>query len=91
MVFKKTCGKTSQFQVETTCFHECLAKILERVYHWAHSDQKKTKICTVCCRPVLFSLLFTILPFVPASNLLQTVGFVAAERTLYVPSLGKQY
>ena len=53
--------------------------------------KKKNKICTVCCRPVLFSLLFTVLPFVPASNLLQTVGFVAAERTLYVPSLGKQY
>ena len=52
---------------------------------------KKNRICTVCCRPVLFSLLFTILPFLPASNLLQTVGFVAAERTLYVPSLGKQY
>ena len=51
----------------------------------------KNKICIVCCRPVLFSLLFTILPFLPASNLLQTVGFVAAERTLYVPSLGKQY
>ena len=39
-------------------------------------------------RPVLFSLLFMILPFVPASNILQTVGFVAAERTLYIPSIG---
>ena len=39
-------------------------------------------------RPVLFSLLFMILPFVPASNILQTVGFVAAERTLYIPSMG---
>ena len=29
-----------------------------------------------------------ILPFVPASNILQTVGFVAAERTLYIPSMG---
>ena len=29
-----------------------------------------------------------VLPFVPASNILQTVGFVAAERTLYMPSLG---
>ena len=29
-----------------------------------------------------------ILPFVPASNILQTVGFVAAERTLYMPSIG---
>lgn len=39
-------------------------------------------------RHVLFSLLFMILPFVPASNILQTVGFVAAERTLYIPSIG---
>ena len=30
-----------------------------------------------------------VLPFVPASNILQTVGFVAAERTLYMPSLGR--
>ena len=29
-----------------------------------------------------------VLPFVPASNILQTVGFVAAERTLYMPSIG---
>ena len=29
-----------------------------------------------------------ILPYLPASNLLQTVGFVAAERTLYSPSIG---
>ena len=42
----------------------------------------------MCHRPVLFSILFMILPFVPASNILQTVGFVAAERTLYMPSIG---
>ena len=41
-----------------------------------------------CYRPLGFSLLFMILPFVPASNILQTVGFVAAERTLYMPSIG---
>ena len=36
----------------------------------------------------MFSLLFMLLPFLPASNIFQTVGFVAAERTLYTPSLG---
>ena len=41
-----------------------------------------------CIRAVMFSLLFMLLPFLPASNILQTVGFVAAERTLYSPSLG---
>jgi len=37
---------------------------------------------------VLFSLFMTILPFVPASNLLFPVGFVIAERILYLPSMG---
>jgi len=29
-----------------------------------------------------------VLPFVPASNLFFPVGFVVAERVLYVPSMG---
>lgn len=37
---------------------------------------------------VLFALLLTVLPFLPASNLLFPVGFVMAERILYVPSMG---
>lgn len=37
---------------------------------------------------VLFSLFMTLLPFVPASNLLFPVGFVLAERILYLPSMG---
>ena len=44
-------------------------------------------MCLVA-RSVMFSLLFMLLPFLPASNIFQTVGFVAAERTLYTPSLG---
>ena len=44
-------------------------------------------MCLVA-RSVMFSLLFMLLPFLPASNIFQTVGFVAAERTLYSPSLG---
>ena len=34
------------------------------------------------------SLILSVLPFLPASNLLVHVGFVVAERVLYVPSLG---
>ncbi|XP_076350107.1 protein O-mannosyl-transferase TMTC1-like isoform X3 [Tachypleus tridentatus] len=34
------------------------------------------------------ALVVLILPFLPASNLLVTVGFVVAERTLYIPSAG---
>ena len=32
-----------------------------------------------------FSLLMLVLPFVPASNMFFPVGFVAAERTIYIP------
>lgn len=35
-----------------------------------------------------FPLLVTLLPFLPASNLLVSVGFVVAERVLYIPSMG---
>ncbi|KAH1021648.1 hypothetical protein HUJ04_011140 [Dendroctonus ponderosae] len=37
---------------------------------------------------VLFSLSLIVLPFLPASNLLFYVGFVVAERVLYIPSAG---
>lgn len=36
----------------------------------------------------LFALSLLIVPFLPASNLLFPVGFVLAERVLYLPSLG---
>ncbi|XP_069759228.1 protein O-mannosyl-transferase TMTC1 isoform X2 [Narcine bancroftii] len=39
-------------------------------------------------REVLVGLLFLVLPFVPASNLFFKVGFVVAERVLYMPSMG---
>lgn len=35
-----------------------------------------------------FGVTFLIVTHLPASNLLVTVGFVIAERTLYVPSIG---
>ena len=37
---------------------------------------------------VLFAMLLIVFPFLPASNLLFPVGFVVAERILYVPSMG---
>ncbi|KAJ2950083.1 hypothetical protein O0L34_g11424 [Tuta absoluta] len=37
---------------------------------------------------LLVSIAFMVLPFVPASNLLFYVGFVVAERVLYIPSVG---
>ncbi|XP_069696734.1 protein O-mannosyl-transferase TMTC1-like [Periplaneta americana] len=38
--------------------------------------------------PLLLGSLFLVLPFLPAANLVVTVGFVVAERVLYIPSLG---
>ncbi|GFR19311.1 protein O-mannosyl-transferase TMTC3, partial [Trichonephila clavata] len=37
---------------------------------------------------VLMSVLLVVIPFLPASNLLFPVGFVVAERVLYIPSMG---
>ncbi|MGH0150607.1 UNVERIFIED_CONTAM: hypothetical protein FKN15_019615 [Acipenser sinensis] len=39
-------------------------------------------------REVLVGILFLVFPFIPASNLFFRVGFVAAERVLYMPSMG---
>ncbi|KAG5862824.1 hypothetical protein JTB14_007011 [Gonioctena quinquepunctata] len=39
--------------------------------------------------PIVLGLLLLIVPFLPATNLLVTVGFVVAERVLYIPRLVK--
>uniref|UniRef100_A0A8I3W599 dolichyl-phosphate-mannose--protein mannosyltransferase n=1 Tax=Callithrix jacchus TaxID=9483 RepID=A0A8I3W599_CALJA len=39
-------------------------------------------------KEVLVGLLFLVFPFIPASNLFFRVGFVVAERVLYMPSMG---
>uniref|UniRef100_A0A8D0H1P3 dolichyl-phosphate-mannose--protein mannosyltransferase n=1 Tax=Sphenodon punctatus TaxID=8508 RepID=A0A8D0H1P3_SPHPU len=39
-------------------------------------------------KEVLVGLLFLVFPFIPASNLFFKVGFVVAERVLYMPSMG---
>uniref|UniRef100_A0A8D3BNL9 dolichyl-phosphate-mannose--protein mannosyltransferase n=1 Tax=Scophthalmus maximus TaxID=52904 RepID=A0A8D3BNL9_SCOMX len=39
-------------------------------------------------REVLLGMLFLVFPFIPASNLFFRVGFVVAERVLYMPSMG---
>ncbi|XP_074489782.1 protein O-mannosyl-transferase TMTC3 isoform X2 [Sebastes fasciatus] len=39
-------------------------------------------------KTVIMALSFIVLPFIPASNLFFPVGFVVAERVLYVPSMG---
>ena len=39
-------------------------------------------------KQILFSLAWMIIPFIPASNVFFPVGFVIAERILYIPSMG---
>ena len=39
-------------------------------------------------KPLLFGVALMVFPFLPASNLLFPVGFVVAERVLYLPSMG---
>ncbi|XP_045764022.1 protein O-mannosyl-transferase TMTC1-like [Maniola jurtina] len=38
--------------------------------------------------PLVVGLMLLVIPYLPASNLLVTVGFVVAERVLYIPSVG---
>ncbi|CAG5019427.1 unnamed protein product [Parnassius apollo] len=53
-------------------------------------------LCYRCCAdimnhrhtPAIVGVLLLVIPFLPASNLLLTVGFVIAERILYTPSIG---
>lgn len=44
--------------------------------------------CTPYNETLLLAVGFLVLPFLPASNLLFYVGFVVAERVLYLPSVG---
>ena len=49
-------------------------------------EERRRKIDTI--QVIALSLSLLILPFLPATNLLFYVGFVLAERVLYIPSLG---
>jgi len=40
------------------------------------------------CQILLVGLCVMVLPFIPATNLFFYVGFVVAERILYIPSIG---
>ena len=53
-----------------------------------HAVEESDDIQSRTKTSVLFSLFMALLPFVPASNLLFPVGFVIAERILYLPSMG---
>ncbi|XP_056280753.1 protein O-mannosyl-transferase TMTC1 isoform X2 [Pseudoliparis swirei] len=58
------------------------ALIVALCLHCVFSLQRKEN------RQVLVGTLFLVFPFIPASNLFFRVGFVVAERVLYMPSMG---
>ena len=62
-----------------------------------HNGHTRTFLSSPCyfipssCRPVdivMLSTAIVVFPFIPASNMFFYVGFVLAERVLYIPSMG---
>uniref|UniRef100_A0A671NKU8 dolichyl-phosphate-mannose--protein mannosyltransferase n=1 Tax=Sinocyclocheilus anshuiensis TaxID=1608454 RepID=A0A671NKU8_9TELE len=62
----------------TVVFYAMLSLLAYHSLWYGHSSSKI----------VMMALSLIVLPFIPASNLLFPVGFVVAERVLYVPSMG---
>ncbi|XP_063053836.1 protein O-mannosyl-transferase TMTC3 [Engraulis encrasicolus] len=62
----------------TVVFYSLLAMLVYQCLRHSHSSTKT----------VIMALSMIVLPFIPASNLFFPVGFVVAERVLYVPSMG---
>uniref|UniRef100_A0AAQ5Z5J4 Protein O-mannosyl-transferase TMTC3 n=1 Tax=Amphiprion ocellaris TaxID=80972 RepID=A0AAQ5Z5J4_AMPOC len=62
----------------TLVFYTFLGLLAYHSLRYRHSSAKT----------VIMALSLIVLPFVPASNLFFPVGFVVAERVLYVPSMG---
>ncbi|XP_078112643.1 protein O-mannosyl-transferase TMTC3 isoform X2 [Sander vitreus] len=62
----------------TLVFYTFLGLLVYHSLRYRHSSAKT----------VIMALSFIVLPFIPASNLFFPVGFVVAERVLYVPSMG---
>ncbi|XP_075994462.1 protein O-mannosyl-transferase TMTC3, partial [Genypterus blacodes] len=62
----------------TLLFYTLLGLLAYHSLRYRHSSAKT----------VIMALSLIVLPFIPASNLFFPVGFVVAERVLYVPSMG---
>ncbi|XP_071313305.1 protein O-mannosyl-transferase TMTC3 isoform X2 [Trachinotus anak] len=62
----------------TLVFYSFLGLLAYHSLRYRHSSAKT----------VIMALSLIVLPFIPASNLFFPVGFVVAERVLYVPSMG---
>lgn len=58
---------------------------LERHYSLTETDHFNLISFQIQNERLFLGLCFLIIPFIPASNLFVTVGFVVAERVLYIP------
>ncbi|KAG8226447.1 hypothetical protein J437_LFUL003439, partial [Ladona fulva] len=70
---------------------EWSSQIIESTKQQNTNDSRNDISSSVKCLEAsvsLFSICMAILPFLPATNLIAYVGFVIAERVLYVPSMG---
>lgn len=86
----RICNKKFRIQKCPACKH-CTTLMHHTQLCRANNNNNHTIRCD--CTPqneilVLLVIGFTVLPFIPASNLLFYVGFVVAERVLYLPSVG---
>lgn len=70
--------------VATFFFYAGLAALLTKTLN----QFKEGDACRKHSKLIVTALSFLVLPFLPASNLFFYVGFVVAERVLYMPSIG---
>lgn len=90
VLIKKIVGR-----VKARC-HCCHLDLLEHSVSCRNTNNNNLSHTTCICsqkspsskRLVLLSLALLAVPFLPATNLLFYVGFVVAERVLYIPSAG---
>src|SRR5699024_174854 len=74
----------------TLAFYLVLVALILRALVQLHVEPVKCSKSAAYNQKIGLSLglCLTIVPFIPASNLLFPVGFVLAERVLYTPSIG---
>lgn len=75
-------NNNNSVSLHSTCV--CAKLKAPRVFRRATTRQKRSGSASA----IVLSLAFLALPFLPATNLLFYVGFVVAERVLYLPSAG---
>lgn len=83
---------SSTYSSSSSCFSSSMAPVTSISHalptgHAAKSEDRERKLPPVCVA-TLVAVAMLVLPFLPATNLFFYVGFVVAERILYLPSVG---